>query len=173
MFDLLSKYLTAGLGVALAASLALAGYQWGQATKARGETASARAEFATYRETQERQTREALQALNADKAKSDKAQQEALDAEHHARLATQADADRLRGTAGQLQRYATDLATSLRNSAGDPAAPSSSAPTDTSADLLANLSGRLDEAAAGIALHADTSRVAGQTCERYYDALRR
>lgn len=171
MVDLISRYASMLMFAAIAAALGLAGWQWAAAAKARSETASARQEFAQYRETQERQYREALQRQIVAKTHSDKLRQEALDAEHLARLAAQADADRLRGTAGQLQRYATDLATSLHSASRDSKATSSSPPAGATADMLALMLGRVDDAAAGIALYADQSRLAGQLCERSYGSL--
>ena len=159
------------LALALVAALALCGWQWRAATSARAETAAVALAFADYREAQERNTRLALEQQRAEKARADKLRQEALDAEYLARLAAQADADRLRGTAGQLQRYAADLAASLGAASRDPAAASGSAPAGGAADLLAQLSGRLDEAAERIALHAAAAARAGQLCERSYDAL--
>ena len=175
---LIQRFLTPALGLALAGALMLAGWQWSQATTARAATARAEAataklaaEFATYRETQERQAREALQAMAAEKARTDKLRQEALDAEHLARLAAQADADRLRAGHGQLQRYAQDLAASLGDRARDPAAAGSCPAIQPALDLFADVLGRLDEAAAGVVLHADNARLAGQLCQRTYEAL--
>lgn len=168
---LLSRFLAPALGLALAAALALAGWHWHQASAARADAAEVRQQFGDYRETQERQARQALEQQRADKNRSDKLRQEALDAEHLARLAHQADADRLRGTAGQLQRYAADLAASLGAAHRDPATASSSAAAATAADLLAQLPGRLDQAAEELALYAADAARAGQLCQRSYDAL--
>lgn len=175
---LIQRFLTPALGLALAGALLLAGWQWREATAARAEVATAQAkveqgarEFAEYRETQERQAREALQAMAADKARSDKARQEALDAEFLARLAAQADADRLRAGSGQLQRYAQDLAASLGRAARDPAAAGNCPAIQPALDLFADVLGRLDEAAAGVVQHADNARIAGQLCQSSYEAL--
>ena len=46
-----------------------------------------------------------------------------------------------------------------------------SPPADPAGDLLAELQRRLDEAADGIAAHADAARIAGQACQQSYDAL--
>lgn len=168
----LSRFLAPALGLALVAALALAGWQWRQAVAARGEVDKIGRTFAEYRETQERQAREAVQAEIAKSARTAKLRQEAIDAEHLARLAAQADADRLRAGAGQLQRYAQDLAASLRDRARDSAAPGSSPATGPAADLSAIVLGRLDEAAEGVVLFADAGRRAGQLCVSSYEALR-
>lgn len=158
-------------GLVLGGALALAGFQAKQAADARAETAKVGKQFAEYRETQERQTRESLEKLRADKSRSDKLRQEAQDAEHLARIAAQADADRLRGTAGQLRRYAADLASSLSHRPGDPAAAPGGPPAGSAADLLAELSGRIDDAAGAIAIHAAEARRAGLLCVKSYEAL--
>ncbi len=168
---LAQRILAPALGLGLAVAMLLAGWQWREAVAARGEVDKIGRTFAEYRETQERQAREALAAEAAKAARTAKLQQEARDAEYLARLAAQADADRLRAGAGQLQRYAQDLATSLRDRARDPAASSSSPAAGPADDLSAILFGRLDEAAEGVVLFADASRRAGQLCQRSYEAL--
>lgn len=171
MSAILDRILAPALGLALAAALVLAGLQWRASVTARAEVDRVGRQFAEYRETQERQHAQAMEQLRVDRNRADKARQEALDAEHLSRLAAQADADRLRGTAGQLQRYAQDLAASLRHPPGDPAAAGRSEAAAGAADLLAVVLGRMDEAAAGVVLHADAAGRAGQLCERYYDAV--
>ena len=156
------------LALALLAALALAGWQWRAATSARAETAAVALAFADYREAQERNTRLALEQQRAEKDRADKLRQEALDAEYLARLAAQADADRVRGTAGQLQRYAADLAAALGAAQRDPAAASSGAAAE---ERIALVVGSLDDFAADAATAADRARIAGQLCERSYDAL--
>lgn len=158
-------------GLVLGVALATAGYQAKQATDARAKTAKVKQEFAEYRETQERQTRERMEQLRADKSRSDKLRQEAQDAEHLARIAAQADADRLRAGNGQLRRYATDLAASLGSRPGDTAPAPGGETARATADLLAELLGRVDDAAATIAVYADSSRRAGLLCERTFDAV--
>lgn len=164
--------LSRALLLALLAALALAGWQWREATAAHAETAEVRLQFATYRETQERQVRQALETLRADKARADKVRQEALDAEHLARLDAEAAARRADAAAGQLRRHAANLAASLHAGAGaDPAAAARSEAAAATADLLADLLDRVDSAAGEVGQYADQARRAGQLCERHYGAL--
>lgn len=156
------------LGLALAAALALAGWQWREAVAARSDAAAVRLQFAEYRETQERQTRQALEQQRADKARGDKTRQEAIDAEFLARQSAEADAARLRASHGQLQRYAEDLATSLGRAAGDPAIAGR---CEAAVNELAVVVGALDDFAEEAATAADSARIAGQLCERAYQAL--
>lgn len=138
--------------------------------KAQAATETARRQFADYREAQERQTRQALEKLSRDAAHTAKKRQEAADAEHLARQAAEADAARLRSSAGQLQRYATDLAASLGDRARD-SATAGSCPAAERASVFADVVGALDDFAQQAVQAADAARRAGQLCERSYDAL--
>lgn len=167
----LDRFITPVLGAMLALALLLAGSQWFRASNAQAEADSIKDEFAGYRETQERSAREALQRQATAQAKTAHIQQEAIDAEHLARVAAEAAADRLRAGSGQLQRYAEDLATSLGDRARDSEASTSSQAASTSSAVCPLMLGRLDEAAAAIATAADASRRAGELCQRHYEAL--
>ena len=75
-------------------------------------------------------------------------------------------------TAGErLRERIAALTGACRASAGHPAAADSGAPADATADLLALVQRRLDEAADRIARHADESRAAGLACQHSYGAL--
>lgn len=104
------------------------------------------------------------QQRNADQRQEVENAQEAL-------KSARGDADRARLESDRLRVAAK--ATSARCGArgGDPAAAAGSASEPTPGDLLAYLSSRLDEAAGGIATHADTARIEGRTCEALYDSL--
>ncbi|RTL37177.1 MAG: DUF2514 family protein [Burkholderiales bacterium] len=156
--------------VILALCVALAG-QSVRLADARADAADVRQKFSEYRETQERQARQALDTLRRDAARTALKRQEAADADYLARRAAEADAARLRATAGQLQRYATDLATSLGDQARG-AAAAGSCPATQSAGILADMVGELDRFAERAAVAADEARRAGQFCERSYDALK-
>lgn len=92
---------------------------------------------------------------------------------------TQADRDRARADAAgaadagvSLRRRIAALTAGCRAATGDSAPADGSPPADATADLLADVQRRLDEAADGIARHADESHIAGRACERAYDALK-
>lgn len=138
---------------------------------AKAETAKVGKDFATYRETQERQARQALETLQRDAALTAKKRQEAADAEHLARKAAEADAARLRQSAGQLQRYATDIATSLGDRARDPTAAGSCPSADARIVRLGIVVGALDDFAQRAVAAADEARRAGQLCVATYEAL--
>lgn len=155
--------------VILALLLAL-GAQTMRVSNAQAETAKVGKDFAQYRETQERQARQALETQQRDAARTALKRQEAADAEFLARQAAEAEAARLRSSHGQLQRYATDLATSLGDQSRDPAA-AGSCPAAERARILADVVGALDDFAERAATAADLARRAGQLCERSYNSL--
>ena len=148
--------------LALLASLALAGWQWRQATSARAELAAERLAIA-------QQIAAATTAARAEEQRRTLKIQEAQDAELLARQAAEADAGRARSAADRLRQRATQLATSC--TASNPATAGSGPTTDAPGDLLAYMQRRIDEAAGGIGQYADGARIAGQLCQRSYDAL--
>jgi hypothetical protein len=170
--NLITRYLTPGLGILLALALMLAGAQWGRAEHALTAAAKARSEFDTYRAAVLRDAVTAGEKARAAEQNTRALQQDALNDEFKARAAALADADRQRDAVGQLRRYSTDLATSLdRASAQDPAAATCSPPANPAGRVLADMLGRVDGAAADVATFADASRRAGQLCERTHDAV--
>jgi hypothetical protein len=85
-----------------------------------------------------------------------------------------ADADRARKSAGSL-RAALDIATKAIRS-GAPSSSTSAAdctPAFKTADLLSELLKRASDRATALAGYADDASVAGQACERSYEALTR
>ncbi|MGT2433527.1 DUF2514 family protein [Cupriavidus basilensis] len=72
-------------------------------------------------------------------------------------------AEQLRGRVAQL------LAAS--RAAGNPAPAGGGSPTGDPIGMLADVLGRADQRAGILAEYADAARIAGQACERAYDAL--
>ncbi len=145
---------------------ALAAWQWSRidALQAKVELADERAAAAAQAAKDERAAR-ATEAARASRL------QEALDAEHHARTALEADVRRADAAAVSLRQRTRDLAVAARCPAANPTAASGGPPANPAADLLEELSGWIDEAAGEIALYAAKASIAGQLCERTYDAL--
>lgn len=162
--DLIQRFLTPALGVALVAALALVGWQWHQATSARAELSDERLAIA-------KQIADATTAARAEEQRRTLKIQEASHAELLARQAAEADAGRARSAAVGLRQRATQLAASC--TASHPTATASSPAADSPGDLLADLLQRVDDAAGEIGRYADQARIAGQLCERSYDALSR
>ncbi|KQO38105.1 hypothetical protein ASF19_20230 [Acidovorax sp. Leaf84] len=85
--------------------------------------------------------------------------------------AAQADADGARRASdGLRQRIASLVAEARGRAAGAGAAPAVEATGDP-IGVLADVLGRADERAGILAAYADKARIAGQSCERDYDAL--
>ncbi|KVH55294.1 hypothetical protein WK78_29510 [Burkholderia cepacia] len=78
-----------------------------------------------------------------------------------------AAADAADAAANSLRKQVAELLARTR----DPAAPAGSAAAGGALDLLANVLGRADQRAGDLAEYADRARIAGQQCERDYDAL--
>lgn len=154
--------ITRVLAVALAAALALAGWYCVRANRAENTLANERAQIAQQI------------AAKADEARAEERRrthriQEAQDAEYLARVAAQADATRARSALDGLRKHADQLASSC--AASDPGIAPSGTPTGAPGDLLADMLARVGAAAVELAEHADRARIAGQLCERAYDAL--
>ena len=83
-------------------------------------------------------------------------------------------AARLDATRGQLRNEIVRRSTAERESGRYQselaAAVAGSPPTETAALVCAHMLGRIDDRAGELAAFADASRVAGQACEREYDA---
>jgi Conserved hypothetical protein len=81
-----------------------------------------------------------------------------------------ADARTAGAVAEQLRVRVAQLAAATR-AAGNPAAPSGSQAAGDPLDVLTDVLSRADARAGELAEYADRARIAGQTCERAYDAL--
>lgn len=84
--------------------------------------------------------------------------------------AVAADAAAADDAAGRLRARVAQLS---RRPASCPGAADGGDAAEPARNLLADMLGRLDEAAGGIAEFADRSRSAGLTCAQAYDSLRR
>lgn len=152
------------LSIALAVALSMACWQYLRAERAEKTLAQERAQIA-------QQIRWAESAARTEERRRAKTIQEASDAEYLARVAAQADARRSRSALNGLRQRADQLASSC--SASDPSTAPSGPPASSPGHLLADMLGRSGEAAAELAEYADRSRIAGQLCERSFDALTR
>lgn len=158
--------MTKALAIIAALLLCALGWQWGRAEHANGLMKTAQGE---------RDAAQQAQRQEADARKTESAQahrlQEALDAEHLARLAVEDAGRRADAAAGSLRERAQQLAAAARCPAAQAGPAASSPAASAPADLLADMLGRSDAAAGELARYADQARLAGQLCERTYDAL--
>ncbi|UQP02222.1 DUF2514 domain-containing protein [Burkholderia multivorans] len=111
-----------------------------------------------------------IDALKAERDESNRraaAQSENAKDANQQRTAALADAFAARAAAGSLQQRVDQLVAAARHPAAAPGSPA----TGDAFDLLADVLGRADQRAGELAKYADRARIAGQQCERDYDAL--
>jgi hypothetical protein len=113
---------------------------------------------------------QAIQAVRAEELRRQVALEEVIHATKSELAAARVD-----GAAAVVagERLREQLAAAIRRSRSgpSPAPAGGSAPADPTGDLLERVQRGLDTAAESIARHADESRIAGQACERAYEAL--
>ncbi|MEX3556616.1 MAG: DUF2514 family protein [Burkholderia gladioli] len=127
---------------------------------------------AATKSEQAKQQKATLAAVNAARVEEQRrtaAQQEIADEASKQRNVARADAATAASAADGLRRQVAALVSRARHST--PAA--GSAPADDPIGVLADVLGRADERAGELAAYADRARIAGQACERSYDALTR
>lgn len=124
------------------------------------------------REAWEKAAREAVEAARAEEQRRTTEVQGIAD-ETQAKLeVARADAADARDAGERLRQRVAKLTTALgRAGASQPTAAGPGAPAQSTADLLADVQRRIDEATDTIAGFADQSHTAGLACERSYDAL--
>lgn len=110
---------------------------------------------------------EAVAAARAEEQRRTAAQSEIAKDANQQRTAALADAFAARAAAGSLQQRVDQLVAAARH----PAATAGSPAAGDALDLLADVLGRTDAAAGEFARIADERGIAGQQCERSYDAL--
>lgn len=168
------KWLAAA--AAALALLAIAGRMVGSYNEARRVEGDQRTEARLA----ERDRRQAATALNHahDNARETlrrlQQQKENEDAATRDRHRAAADAARARDAAGQLREHVAALesvATAAVTDCRDTAAAREREAAASAARMLAELQRRADERAGILAEYADRARIAGQQCERDYDAL--
>ncbi|MDW9227089.1 hypothetical protein C7S15_1656 [Burkholderia cepacia] len=110
---------------------------------------------------------DAVAAARAEEQRRTAAQSEIANDANQQRTAALADAFAARAAAGSLQQRVDQLVASARH----PASAAGSPTAGDALDLLANVLSRADQRAGELAEYADQARIAGQQCERDYDAL--
>ncbi|HDR9026969.1 TPA: DUF2514 domain-containing protein [Burkholderia vietnamiensis] len=109
----------------------------------------------------------AVEAARTEEQRRTAAQSEIANDANQQRTAALADAFAARAAAGSLQQRVDQLVAAARH----PTAATGSPAAGDALDLLADVLGRADQRAGELAEYADTARIAGQQCERDYDAL--
>jgi hypothetical protein len=166
--DLIPRWV---LLLALAAAGIFAGAQTIRLSSEQADHATTKAEHAAQLQVLAENAREAEKKARAEEQRRTAEVQKAADEAEQARLSAQADAAAARDVGQRLRAQLAALTANHRGATGNPNAPRPGPAADPTADLLADVQRRLDEATDGIAQFADAARRAGATCERAYDAL--
>lgn len=149
---------------------AWAGYAWRDNT-ANAELAECKRLHAADREAAASAASAAEATYRAREAQIHAQHQEIVHDAHAQTNQARVDADRVRAALERLRRHLAAAPAGGGGAAAHPAVASSSSPGSATADLPADLFGRLGEAAGELAAAADTARTAGAACERAYGAL--
>jgi hypothetical protein len=112
----------------------------------------------------------AVNAARAEEQRRTAAQSEIANDANTQRTAALADAFAARAAAGSLRDQIASLVRSAK-AASNPAVGAGSPATGDALDLLADVLSQSDQRAGDLAAYADSARIAGQQCERDYDAL--
>lgn len=152
---------------AVLAILALAG---GAVLTYRHERDTARAQLSQERLNQAYAQVKAVDAARLEEQRRTAAQTEIANAAKKDADDARADARDAGAAADRLRRRVAELLAAAR-AGKDPAAAGGSAPAADPLGVLADVLERADRRAGILAEYADASRVAGQACERSYDAL--
>lgn len=164
---------TRALAAALAAALLLAGWQTYRLANERTAHAETRSAHALQMQMMFEAARLAGEQARTEEQRRTAEVQKAADEAYQAMERARADAAAAADAGGRLRQHIATLTATCRRAPGNTATASAGAPTDTTADLLADVQRRLDEASEQLAGFADSAHTAGRTCQQSYDALNR
>lgn len=129
-----------------------------------------KAAHATDKEHAAEAQTKAVNTARAEEQRRTAAQSEVAKDANTQRTAALADAFAARAAAGSLRDQIAQLVRTARSGAHSPSA-TGSPPAGDALDLLADVLSQSDQRAGDLAAYADSARIAGQQCERDYDAL--
>ena len=161
------------LAAALVAAMLLTGVQTYRLAREQAAHADTRAQHAEHIADLERDAREAVLAARNEERRRTAEVQKSADEAHESLARARADAVAATDAGQRLRDRVAAITATCGRAASDTGLAGSSAPAVATADLLADVQRRLDEAADGIARFADQARAAGIACERSYKALTR
>jgi hypothetical protein len=168
--DLIPRWV---LLLALAAAGIFAGAQTIRLSSEQDDHATTKAEHAAQLQVLAENAREAEKKAREEEQRRTAEVQKAADEAEQARLAAQADAAAARDVGQRLRAQLAALTANHRGATGNPNAPRPG-PGDKDSgalDLLAEMLARHTAELVEVGEYADRLRVAGQACERAYDAL--
>lgn len=163
----LAKVATAALLVALVA----AGIQTYRLIGEQRDHAENRRTHADQLAAMERAARQAEADARAEERRRAGALQEIVHETEQNLERARADAAAAADAGERLRQRVAELTAGCRRAAGGSAAPGSGQAASPTADLLADVQRRLDEATDRVARFADEASAAGLACERAYGAL--
>lgn len=158
----------AALVVALAA---FAGIQTLRLANERTEHATTRTGHAELLAAMERGAREAIAAARAEEQRRAEALQGVIDEAEKNLAKSRADAVAASNAGDRLRQRIAELTSTCGGGSSDPSPSGAGPATQSTADLLADVQRRLDEAAEGIARFADQAHAAGAACQRSHGTL--
>ncbi len=157
--------MTARLVMVLAAVLALLAGGWKAYSMGRADGR------ALEREAMAQKVIEATNAARTEEQQRAAQAQKVANETHQALARARADADAAADAGHRLRQQIAILTASCRAGPGDSATAAPGAPAESTADLLANVQRRLDEAQERIARFADEAHASGLACQRIHEGL--
>ena len=159
------------LAAALAVAVLFAGLQtYRLATEQRDHVATMAA-HAEHIAGMERAAREAEASARAEEQRRTAEVQKVANEANEALERARADADAAADAGVRLRERVAQLTAACGRGSSHPGPATAGQAADTTADLLADVQRRLDEAANGIARFADQAHAAGDACQRVHGAL--
>lgn len=161
------------LAAALLAAVALAGVQTLRLASERTAHGATRTQHAEQRTAWERETRVAVEAARTEEQRRTAAVQKEANEADRLRLVAESNAAAAADVGQRLRGQLAALTARLRSATNNSPAPVAGPGVEGSdaLDLLAGMLSRHSQELVEVGSYADRLRVAGQTCERAYDAL--
>ena len=159
------------LSVALAGALLIAGTQSYRLAAEQSSHAATRIAHAEQLIELERAAIKAEQNARAEEQRRAAALQGVIRETERNLARARADAATAASAGDRLRQRIAALAGSCRSATSHTAVAGAGQAAEATADMLAGVFGRIDEAVRGIAEHADSARSAGAACERAYESL--
>ena len=157
--------------LAVAALAALLGLQTVRLADERADHQATKADYNKRVADAEKAGRQAVEDARAEEQRRTAAVQGIADDAQKKLDAARTDAVAARDAGERLRARLAQLTAACRAASSNPNTANAGPAAEPTADLLADVQRRLDEATDGIAGFADSAYTSGKACERSYDAL--
>ena len=171
LWGYITRYALAGAAIAAAALLLALGVQTHRVKIAKQETEQVKTAWSAQREQATATALAQDLAYRTEEQRRQTAQKGITDEADRKINALRADAAIAGAVAGRLQQRVAALVAEARSATRDPGTAKPSPPADDAIGVLADLQRRANETAGIMADFADRASIAGQACERSYNAL--